>query len=62
MDLIHRRQQRLDDLARRLANAERGVIEAQRRRFEALSAAVRHYDVRRVYRSCAKIWNRRRTL
>ena len=48
MDLIHRRQQRLDDLGYRMANSERAVIEAQRRRFETLSAAVRHYDVRRV--------------
>ncbi len=48
MDLIHRRQQRLDDLVYRMANSERAVIEGQRRRFETLSAAVRHYDVRRV--------------
>jgi exodeoxyribonuclease VII large subunit len=48
MDLIHRRQQRLDDLVYRMANSERAVIESQRRRFEMLSAAVRHYDVRRV--------------
>jgi exodeoxyribonuclease VII large subunit len=48
MDLIHRRQQRLDDLVYRMANSERAIIEAQRRRFETLSAAVRHYDVRRI--------------
>ncbi len=48
MDGIHRRQQKLDDLVYRLAQAQRGLIEKQRRRFEALSAAVRHYDVRRV--------------
>jgi exodeoxyribonuclease VII large subunit len=48
MDLIHRRQQRLDDLVYRLSQAQRSIIENQRRRFEALSAAVRHYDVRRV--------------
>ena len=48
MDLIHRREQRLDDLVNRLAHAQRDVFEKQRRRFEALSAAVRHYDVRRV--------------
>jgi exodeoxyribonuclease VII large subunit len=48
MDGIHRRQQKLDDLGYRLAHAQRGLIEKQRRRFEALSAAVRHYDVRRV--------------
>src|SRR5580693_666888 len=48
MDLIHRRQQRLDELGHRLGQAEWGVIEKQRRRFEGLSATVRHYDVRRV--------------
>ncbi|MGH9497576.1 MAG: exodeoxyribonuclease VII large subunit [Terriglobales bacterium] len=48
MDLIHRRQQRLDELEHRLAQAERGTIEKQRRRFEGLAATVRHYDVRRV--------------
>ncbi|MFZ0284955.1 MAG: exodeoxyribonuclease VII large subunit, partial [Terriglobales bacterium] len=48
MDLIHRRQQRLDELVYRLGQAERGIVERQRRRFEGLSATVRHYDVRRV--------------
>jgi exodeoxyribonuclease VII large subunit len=54
MDLIHRRQQRLDDLVYRLSQAERSIIENQRRRFETLSAAVRHYDVRRVLGSMKK--------
>jgi exodeoxyribonuclease VII large subunit len=48
MDLIHRREQRLDDLVNRLAHGQRDVFERQRRRFETLAAAVRHYDVRRV--------------
>jgi len=48
MDLIHRRQQRLDELGHRLGQGQRGIIEKQRRRFEALAATVRHYDVRRV--------------
>ena len=48
MDGIHRRQQRLDDLVHRLAQAQRSLIEQQRRRFETLSAAVRHYDARRM--------------
>ena len=48
MDLIHRREQRLDDLVNRLAHGQRDVLEKQRRRFETLSGAVRHYDVRRV--------------
>ncbi|HYA47990.1 MAG TPA: exodeoxyribonuclease VII large subunit, partial [archaeon] len=54
MDLIHRRQQRLDDLVYRLAQTQRSIIENQRRRFETLSAAVRHYDVRRVLASTKK--------
>ena len=48
MDLIHRRQQRVDDLVYRLTQSQRSVIENQRRRFEMLAGAVRHYDVRRV--------------
>jgi exodeoxyribonuclease VII large subunit len=48
MDLIRRRQQRLDDLTFRLAQGQRGLMEGLSRRFETLSAAVRHYDVRRV--------------
>jgi exodeoxyribonuclease VII large subunit len=48
MDLIRRRQQRVDDLSNRLAHAQRDRLERQRRRFETLSAAVRHYDLRLV--------------
>jgi exodeoxyribonuclease VII large subunit len=48
MDLIRRRQQKVDDLVYRLAHAQRGALEGQRRRFEALAAAVRHYDLRLV--------------
>ena len=40
MDLIQRRQQRVDDLQYRLAHAERGVL-------ERLPAAVRHTGRRR---------------
>jgi exodeoxyribonuclease VII large subunit len=54
MDLIHRRQQRLDDLTHRCAEAQRRLMEFQRRRLEALSAAVRHYDARRVLASIRK--------
>jgi len=45
MDLIHRRQQRVDDVVNRLAHAQRDTLEKYRRRFEALAAAVRHYDL-----------------
>jgi exodeoxyribonuclease VII large subunit len=61
MDLIHRREQRLDDLVNRLAHAQRDVFEKQRRRFEALSAAVRHYDVRRVLAGMKKDLDARTT-
>jgi len=61
MDLIHRREQRLDDLVNRLAHAQRDIFEKQRRRFEALSAAVRHYDVRRVLAGMKKDLDARTT-
>jgi exodeoxyribonuclease VII large subunit len=48
MDGINQRQQRLDDLRFRLGTAQRKIIEQRRRRWEQASAAVRHYDVRRV--------------
>lgn len=48
MDGIRRRQQTVDDLVFRIAHAKRDVLEAQRRRFETLAAAVRHYDLRLV--------------
>jgi exodeoxyribonuclease VII large subunit len=48
MDGINRRQQRLDDLRFRLERGERNALERQRRRLELASAAVRHYDMRRV--------------
>jgi exodeoxyribonuclease VII large subunit len=48
MDLIRRREQRLDDLTYRLERSERQILELMRRRLETVSAAVRHYDLRRV--------------
>lgn len=47
-DLLHRRQQRLDDLVYRLSHSQREILERYRRRYETLSGAVRHYDARRV--------------
>ncbi len=47
-EVIHQREQRLDDLTHRMETAERQLLEIMRRRFEALSAAVRHYDLRLV--------------
>jgi exodeoxyribonuclease VII large subunit len=57
MDFIRRRQQRVDDLTNRLTHAERDRLEAQRRKFETLAAAVRHYDLRRVLAGVGKELN-----
>jgi exodeoxyribonuclease VII large subunit len=54
MDFIRRRQQRVDDVVNRLAHSQRSVFEIQRRRFEILSAAVRHYDARRMLTGIGK--------
>jgi exodeoxyribonuclease VII large subunit len=48
MEVIHQRQQRLDDLTHRMETAERQLLELYRRRWETVSAAVRHYDLRMV--------------
>ena len=48
MDGINQRHQHLDDLTFRLEKSERRLIELLRRRWERSSAAVRHYDARRV--------------
>ena len=48
MDAINQRQQKLDDLTYRLERAERGLLELMRRRWEGISSAVRHYDLRLV--------------
>src|SRR5882724_1166807 len=48
VDVINRRQQRLDELKNRLDRSERQILEQHRRRLETAAAAVRHYDVRRM--------------
>ncbi len=45
MALIHDRQQKLDDLTHRLELAERQLLERMLRRWEAISSAIRHYDL-----------------
>jgi exodeoxyribonuclease VII large subunit len=45
---INQRQQKLDDLIFRVEKSERRLIEQHRRRWERASAAVRHYDARRM--------------
>jgi exodeoxyribonuclease VII large subunit len=47
-ELIHQRQQRLDDLAHRMELAERHLLQRLQRRWETISAVVRHYDLRLV--------------
>jgi exodeoxyribonuclease VII large subunit len=54
MDLIRRRQQKVDDLTNRLTHAQRNLLERNRRRFETLAGAVRHYDLRLVLGSVRK--------
>lgn len=48
IELIRQRQQRLDDFAHRMELAQRHLLEQSRRRWETVSAAVRHYDLRLV--------------
>jgi len=47
MDGINRRQQKLDELSFRLDKGQRLILERLRRKWEAISAAVGHYDARR---------------
>jgi exodeoxyribonuclease VII large subunit len=48
MEVIRQRQQKLDDLHHRMELAERQLLEQLRRRWETISAAIRHYDLRLV--------------
>ena len=48
MALIRQDQQRVDDLAHRLELFERQLLEQKLRRWESISAAIRHYDLRLV--------------
>ena len=48
MEVIRQRQQKLDDLTHRMELAERQELEQAHRRWEMISAAVRHYDLRLV--------------
>ncbi len=48
MELIRQRQQKLDDVTHRLELVQRSHLERILRRWEAISAAVRHYDLRLV--------------
>lgn len=48
MEVIRQRQQKLDDLTHRIEVAARLLLEQMRRRWETVSAAIRHYDLRLV--------------
>ncbi len=48
MELIRQRQQKIDDLSHRLEVAQRQLLQQMHRRWEAVSAAVRHYDLRLI--------------
>jgi exodeoxyribonuclease VII large subunit len=54
MEVIRQRQQKLDDLTHRVELAQRNLLEKSRRRWEIVSAAVRHYDVRLVLTAMRK--------
>jgi exodeoxyribonuclease VII large subunit len=47
MDGIHRRHQKLDDKRFRLEKAQSQLLQGAHRRWETISAAIRHYDARR---------------
>src|SRR5215469_14958156 len=48
MEVIRQRQQKVDDLTHRMELGERSLLERMHRRWETISAAVRHYDLRLV--------------
>jgi exodeoxyribonuclease VII large subunit len=48
MEVIRQCQQKLDDLTHRMELAERNLLQLLHRRWETISAAVRHYDLRLV--------------
>ena len=48
MAVIRQNQQRVDDLTHRLELAERQLLELAHRRWENISAAIRHYDLRLI--------------
>ncbi len=48
MELIRQRQQKLDELIHHLELAERQLLQQAHRRWESISAAIRHYDLRLV--------------
>ncbi len=56
MEVIRQRQQKLDDLTHRLELAQRQLLQQMHRRWEILSASVRHYDLPLVLSGMRKQW------
>src|ERR1700686_1139498 len=54
MEVIRQRQQKLDDLPHRIELAQRQLLERMHRRWEMISAAVRHYNLRLVLSGIGK--------
>ena len=54
MEVIRQRQQKLDDLTHRMELAQRLLLEQMRRRWETISASVRHYDLRLILSGMSK--------
>jgi len=48
MEVIHQRQQKLDDLTHRAELAQRQLLERMRREWETISASIRYYDLRLI--------------
>ena len=61
MEVIRHRQQKLDDLTHRMELAERQLLEKSRRRWEGVSSAIRHYDLRLVLSGMRKELDSRTT-
>jgi exodeoxyribonuclease VII large subunit len=61
MEVIRQRQQRLDDLTHRMELAERLLLQNVHRRWETISAAIRHYDLRLILSGMRKELENRTT-
>lgn len=61
MEVIRQRQQKLDDLTHRMELAERNLLQQFHRRWETISAAIRHYDLRLVLTGVRKELDSRTT-
>ncbi len=53
--LIHRQQQRVDELSFRLASTTRAVLQRYRQRLDAATASLRYHDVRRTLAASRRV-------